>query len=124
MLLPPCLLVVDDEPASRNALSQALRHAGYLVTLAANGDEALHLIQTEGCYDLAIVDWDLGTAEALGPILCDRLVDACPDQRLLLLSGHTDGDENGRQFAFISKPWREEELIAKVVELLDGAPNV
>ena len=51
LLLPPAILIVDDEPTSRNALSQVLRRAGYLVTLAADGDEALALIESEGCFD-------------------------------------------------------------------------
>ena len=40
------LLVVDDNEANRDALSRRLRHRGYVVSVAADGAEALALTET------------------------------------------------------------------------------
>ena len=40
------VLVVDDEPAFREGLRQALKQEGFIVHLAADGEEALEVWQT------------------------------------------------------------------------------
>ncbi|BEH10995.1 MULTISPECIES: nitrogen fixation sigma-54 dependent transcriptional regulator GnfM [Geobacter] len=49
------ILVADDEESMRWVLSKALRKKGFTVDLARDGEEALHLIQSNE-YDLAILD--------------------------------------------------------------------
>ena len=49
------VLVVDDEPALREICEEALGGAGYSVTLASNGEEALGRL-CERCFDLVISD--------------------------------------------------------------------
>ncbi|MDN6333006.1 MAG: response regulator, partial [Micrococcaceae bacterium] len=49
------LLVVDDEPNIRELLSTSLRFAGFDVTAAANGREALAAVEKE-LPDLAVLD--------------------------------------------------------------------
>ena len=49
------LLVVDDEPNIRELLSTSLRYAGFEVTAAANGREALDAAE-EFQPDLAVLD--------------------------------------------------------------------
>ncbi|MBN2516040.1 MAG: sigma-54-dependent Fis family transcriptional regulator [Deltaproteobacteria bacterium] len=49
------ILVVDDEPSMRMALSESLESCGYEVITANNGDDALNKFQ-EGLYDLVITD--------------------------------------------------------------------
>ena len=39
-----CVLVVDDEPSMRLALTESLRRNGYAVVQAANGQEAIDRI--------------------------------------------------------------------------------
>lgn len=49
------LLVVDDEPNIRDLLSAALRFAGFSVTTAANGNEALKEAH-DSAIDLIVLD--------------------------------------------------------------------
>ena len=49
------ILVVDDEPAMRDALTAALRREGLCVITAANGVEALEKVQGQP-FDLIITD--------------------------------------------------------------------
>ena len=62
------LLVVDDDPATLEALSTVLTEAGYTVSLARGGDDALHHLDSQTTLpDLLLVDlmmpngsgWDL-----------------------------------------------------------------
>lgn len=45
MAKPKTVLVVEDEPITREGLNAVLRRAGYEVVLAANGEEALSSIR-------------------------------------------------------------------------------
>jgi two-component system response regulator MprA len=49
------LLVVDDDPDVRDALERALRHAGYTVTTAVHGADALDLL-ARSPVDLIVLD--------------------------------------------------------------------
>ena len=51
----PRILIVDDEFSVRDSLANWFRKDGYDVSAAANGREALQLVD-EGIYDVAIVD--------------------------------------------------------------------
>jgi DNA-binding response OmpR family regulator len=52
-------LIVDDEERIRLFLKEVLRREGYVVTIAANGEEALTCLQ-DTAFDLAILDLMLG----------------------------------------------------------------
>jgi len=55
-LLATCtILVVDDQESNRDLLSRRLRRDGHVVTTAANGEEALRLVE-EGTFDLILLD--------------------------------------------------------------------
>ena len=49
------LLIVDDDPAVRGSLEELLRHQGYEVLTAADGEEGLRVVQDESP-DLVILD--------------------------------------------------------------------
>jgi two-component system, NtrC family, response regulator HydG len=52
---PPRVLVVDDEPALRRALSRLLQSAGMRVSVADDGASAMEMLATE-MFDVALVD--------------------------------------------------------------------
>jgi DNA-binding NtrC family response regulator len=49
------ILVVDDEESIRSLLKTGLSELGYVVSLAENGEEALHLLE-KGSFDILIID--------------------------------------------------------------------
>jgi len=49
------ILVIDDDPSMRMALSESLESCGYEVVTANNGEDALNKFQ-EGLYELVITD--------------------------------------------------------------------
>jgi two-component system NtrC family sensor kinase len=112
-------LLVDDEPAIRQALSIYLRRAGHTVDLAESGQEALvHLGRQR--YDGIFLD--LRMPDVSGADLYGRLRAADPDQaeRVVFASGDVDAHD-AREFLratgrpFLAKPF----ALSAVSELLE-----
>ena len=53
------VLLVDDSPFFRNMLAPVLQAAGFAVTAAASGAEALELAKAKATYDIVITDIDM-----------------------------------------------------------------
>jgi len=119
------ILVVEDEDAVRGLLDEMLTGLGYRVALAANGGEALLLVEEKGRKpDLLITD--VVMPQMSGKLLAERLRRRHPDLKTLFMSGYTD-DVIARQRAldpgssFIQKPFNISDLAAKVRALLSAA---
>ena len=80
------ILLVDDEGCIRASVSRVLERAGYRVTLAASGAEALERVRSEA---FAAVICDLRMPGLSGVALFNQLQDAAPALagRILLASG-------------------------------------
>ncbi|MBQ2261374.1 MAG: phosphate regulon transcriptional regulator PhoB [Loktanella sp.] len=116
--LQPSVLVVEDEPAQREVLAYNLESEGFRVIKAADGNEALLLIEEEHP-DLILLDWMLpGTS---GIEIC-RQIKSRPAFRMtpvIMLSARSEevdkvrGLETGAD-DYISKPYSIIELLARV----------
>ena len=117
------MLVVDDEPAMRTAVSGFLRSLGHSVHLAANGVEArAHLAKNE--YDVVLLDLrmpDLG-GEMLFRELCER--DAYHARRVVFVTGDLQS-EDAQQFLnragrpVIGKPFQLDDLATVIAGVTD-----
>ena len=83
------ILIVDDEPAMRELLKQALEAAGHQVSEADNGKSALASMEKHAA-DLVITD--LKMEGMSGNELMHTLKMAFPDTGILLLTGHASLD--------------------------------
>jgi CheY-like chemotaxis protein len=54
--MPPHVLIVDDDPIAREALSRQLRRAGYGVSEAGDGREALMRLRADGPHRVVLLD--------------------------------------------------------------------
>ena len=116
--LQPSVLVVEEEPAQREVLAYNLESEGFRVIKAADGNEALLLIEEEQP-DLILLDWMLpGTS---GIEIC-RQIKSRPAFRMtpvIMLSARSEevdkvrGLETGAD-DYISKPYSIIELLARV----------
>ncbi len=114
------ILVVDDEPAVRNALERALRLAGYDVELAADGQVALERL-AGSAPDAVVLDVLMPQVDGLE--VCRRLRAAGDRTPVLMLTARdavTDrvsGLDAGAD-DYLVKPFALEELLARVRALL------
>lgn len=81
------LLVVDDEEPIRQLLAAQLRHEGYTVLQARDGDTALSLLERNPV-DVAIVDIVMPGKDGIQTITNLRITH--PDLRIVAMSGDID----------------------------------
>jgi CheY-like chemotaxis protein len=115
------VLVVDDERIIADTLSVILSRSGFAVMTAYNGESALDLAATIPP-ELLISDVMLGPGID-GTELAIALVNAQPDCRVLLFSGHAATQdllkrsrESGHHFALLAKPVHPADLLSRVTE--------
>lgn len=109
------VLVVDDDEVVRGFVVRALEHAGYQVLQTSGGKEALALMSTTPVnVDLLITDMTMPGLS--GQDLAERL-EPLP---VVFISGHpTEILLEGRDTAFIQKPFAAGDLVSAVDRLLN-----
>ncbi len=117
------LLVVDDDEGTRHIAAYVLRHAGYDVVLAANGQAALARAEHEGPFDLLVTD--LRMPVMTGDELARHLRQRQPDLQVLYMSAFSDylflaHPQLWEGEAFLDKPMTETGLLEAVSLLLFG----
>jgi DNA-binding response OmpR family regulator len=118
------VLLVDDDEEIVAAVRFALEHAGYEVSVAADGTEALMRIERERP-DLVLLDAVMPRRSGL--IVLDRLRrHAGPSPPIIMMSGQNDPELEAFVLArgvnaFLRKPFDVEELLARVNSLLAEA---
>lgn len=117
------LLVEDDEVFSR-VMSRALSHRQYEVSIAANEEQTLTLIQSKQ-FDYAILDLNLGNHTSLN--LIAPLKRSNPNIRILILTGYASittaveaiklGADN-----YLAKPADADEILTALLAGEDAPP--
>ncbi len=111
------VLVVDDEEGIRRFASRALTTAGYEVMTSAEGREALACQARHGDR-LRLVLLDLTMPELSGQDTLHALRERNPKLPIIVMSGYTESTLRASDVSFLAKPFRADELIATVGELL------
>jgi two-component system, cell cycle sensor histidine kinase and response regulator CckA len=118
------ILLVEDEKAVRAMAGLALQTNGYMLVVAADGEEAIRLCeQHPGPIHLLVTD--VVMPRMGGRQLAERLTVLHPETRVLFLSGYTDDAvvRHGvlqSQVQFLQKPFTVDALTRKVRAVLDG----
>jgi DNA-binding NtrC family response regulator len=118
------VLLVDDEPNLLRYASVVLLEAGYLVDMAADGQEALELVRVRGRRLDAVVS-DVVMPHMNGVQLMEALSVSDPDLPVVLMSayGSTALTDRGipTPCGMLSKPFPPERLLAEVERCLRPA---
>ena len=110
------LLVVDDEPMVRSVTAKLLRLKGHAVAEADGGRQALDLLAKRP-FDLVVTD--LGMPEMSGSELAYRIRQHHPRLPIVLLTGHTDAeDQSGYVDVVVKKPFQIKALEKTIQRLL------
>jgi two-component system response regulator MprA len=114
------ILVVDDEPAVREAVDRALRLEGYETELAADGAQALEVL-ADRAPDALVLDLLMPHVDGLE--VCRRLRAAGDDTPVLVLTARDAVPDRVRGLDagaddYLVKPFALEELLARLRALL------
>ncbi|QSX37151.1 response regulator [Shewanella sedimentimangrovi] len=116
------ILAVDDSASMRQMVGFTLKTAGFDVTEATNGDEALKVAQSKD-FDLVISDVNMPVMDGITLIRNLRNLPAYKFTPLLMLTTESGGDkkQEGRAAGatgWIVKPFNPEQLLATVRKVL------
>lgn len=116
------ILLVEDEDGLRSLNARGLRSRGYTVVEAANGVEAIEVLEArDGQIDLVVSD--VVMPEMDGPTLLKEMRGRNPNLKVIFVSGYAeDAFEKSlpanEQFAFLPKPFTLSQLVAQVKETI------
>lgn len=111
MAQPFNILVVDDEDALRNVLSSELQSEGYSVASAADGDEAIAIVQ-QNTFDLVLLDIKMPRVD--GFEVLRFIKERYPSTKVIMLTGFAD-----LKNAIESKKLGAEDFVSKPYDLVD-----
>jgi nitrogen-specific signal transduction histidine kinase len=118
------ILIAEDEPAIRSAVSRILSAAGYEVLEAQDGTDALRV----ACGDprhIHLLLSDVMMPGMGGKDLVRELAASRPETRVVLMSGYTDdaalrADLGAARYAFLQKPFTARDILLAVRTALDA----
>jgi DNA-binding response OmpR family regulator len=115
------VLVVDDERVIADTLGVILTRSGFTVSTAYDGETAFELARTLNP-DLLLSDVMMGPGMD-GTQLAMQMVDAFPECKVLLFSGHAatvdllaQARQHGHDFTLMTKPVHPSDLLMRISE--------
>jgi CheY-like chemotaxis protein len=116
------ILVVDDEQAIRTVAQAILEDSGFSVLLAQDGKEGVEVFRQHAEHIQAVL-LDMTMPYMDGRAVLNAIRYICPDARVLLSSGYGEQQTAGdlicdRNTQFIQKPYRADQLLAKLQQIL------
>jgi PAS domain S-box-containing protein len=120
------VLLVEDEPSIRRSATRVLEQVGYRVLGAADGLEALGLLEASSD-EIALVIADVVMPRLTGRKLFEAVARMTRRPRFLFTSGYAEGEMPWEErlapgVPFLPKPWAVTDLLTRVRETLDGPP--
>ena len=122
------VLIVEDDPDTREMIAALLTTQGFYAVGAEDGLEALHLLRTvrhRAPYAPCLVLLDLTMPVLGGDAALDELMQREPPPRVVLTSGFSEEETAarfvGRDLAgYLRKPYRVADLIAALDRCVDA----
>jgi CheY-like chemotaxis protein len=113
------ILVVEDDPDLRETLLEVLEDEGFEVSIAANGREALDILETRRGAALVLLDLVMPDMDGLEFLRRQLQSPALSSVPVVILTGDSKGQNEARTMGFahaLAKPFREEDLLRLVFD--------
>jgi two-component system chemotaxis response regulator CheY len=113
-------LVVDDSRAVRMVLSRILKELGYAVSEAANGREALTLLETQpAAVSLVLADWNMPEMNGLELLRALRKKPELASLAVVMVTTETELEQMAAALEaganeYVMKPFTKEILVEKL----------
>jgi len=107
---------VEDQPEVRDVLAEILREAGYIVTTARSGTQALGRIEAGMAFDALITDIGLPGKNGIEVAAAARR--RWPHLPVIIITGYVDDDWPGTEHCVLVKPFGAEALLHALSEAL------
>jgi two-component system response regulator AtoC len=113
------ILVIDDEPNMRHVLTLVLERAGYAVAAAANGADALSLLE-DNVFDLILCDVRMPQMDGLS--FLRHMAERGIDTTTVVMSAYGSIDTAVKAMKlgaadYISKPFKPDEILLKLAQI-------
>ena len=120
------ILLAEDDAAVREFTRRTLTRAGYRVITADDGEEAVELARLHAD-EIGLALLDVVMPKLGGPAAARLIRELVPGVGFVFASGYAPGEEmqqdvGGDDAVFLGKPYRLEELLQRVREVLDRTP--
>ena len=120
-----CVLVIEDDPAIRRGIVDALRFHSFEPLEAGDGDEGLELAQTSDC-DLILLDLIL--PGKLGLEVLEKVRECRPTLPVIILTAKGEEQDRVRGLRlgaddYVVKPFSVKELVARIEAVLRRSPE-
>lgn len=113
------ILIIDDDPSTRESIRLLLSLDGHSVTEARDGVEALALVSKQS-FDLVLLDFFM--PGMYGAEVARRIKQSAPSLPILMITAYREKligfDRPGNVNGVLSKPFEVEELRSKIAKLL------
>ncbi len=115
------ILVIDDDPSNREAISLLLNSSGYQVQSAASGEEALELLQKNS---FEVILTDLFLPGISGIDILKRVKEDAPSSSVILITGKASAETaveamKSGAFDYLTKPLHFERLKVVISKALE-----
>ena len=118
--MPKLILVVDDEQNFLELMMRILSKRGFAVKTAANGDEALKLLEQQS-FDLALLDIKMGPMNGIQ--LLEKIKEREPLVKAIMMTAYPTNETRAQAMdlgasAYLTKPVELNALIEAMNSLL------
>lgn len=116
------VLIVDDSRAIRVMIGRIMRELGFEPCEAANGREALAVLESTGVPELALVDWNMPEMNGLEFVEAARARPECAGMRIVMVTTETEMAQMVRALEagadeYVMKPFTADVLREKLALL-------
>ena len=117
------ILAVDDSASMRQMVAFTLKSAGFDVTDASDGDEALQIAKGQS-FDVVITDVNMPNMDGIE--MCIKIKEINPEQKVAIVSAHDESDilmnliKAGAD-SFILKPMHMDDLVSALYSVCRDA---